>query len=449
MKHWTSTSSAAEFPERFLASPDSAITIGVWRNLEGGETSASRGAGLDWRLDVVMGKAWDGSEGARGSPRLRPALVFRPLHFYAVDQRELTSRFQTWLDELALSRRRTTTPTIATKGDVILIPHRTPWKTCRPIPHDDVLWSNFWRIYQAAHTYYKGKPTKPKLLHHLLASVPFRRLLTAQPATLQEALGQPPKKPLGRPLSYSSSTVEASLLHALIAAGPEPSRAAEEHAGHLGPLRSRFVLELCAQQRVVSDERVRGRLRWRWPEPVPVEAREETAHQLRRVGDNLATHALEGSRRSKGDPPQVRVLAPVIYPIMDVEPRPRVEHVSGTAGLYDTLLVDWLRSDHAAMLLPLALDAAPEKLRMRCCEGYWEDFQSHRHRPFHRQRVFVQPDDPDYMGAIATVPGAQPGAPLNMDITGFADDPALLRDLWFRGPVVEVSQTHTVPASGG
>jgi len=449
MDYWQSSPGAGGFPERVRATPDSAITIGFWRNLEGGETTQARGVGLDWRLDVVMCNAWDESDAAPIGQAPRPALVFRPLHFYAVDHRKLTSLFRIWLSDLTRTRRGSRLPTIEHEGDLIPVPHRPPWKTCLPIRHDDLLWSNFNRIYQDAHAYYEGGPKTPKLLHHLLASVPYRRLLTRSPATIEEALGQPPRTPFGRPPSYTSSSVELTLLHALITAGLEPSREAEEQAGALGPLRARFVLELCAQHRLVPHDVARAKLRWRWPPPVPEDEREEIAHRLSRAGDNLATHALEGSRRSRGDPPDVRVLAPSIVPIADLTPRPQIEPGGSSAGLYDTLLVDWLRSEHAASLLPLALDAAPEKLRMRCCAGSWDDFLSHRHRPFHRQRVFVHPDDPDYLGAIAAVPGAQPGPPLNMDITGFADDPAVLRDLWFDGPVGEVSQTHTVPASGG
>jgi len=167
------------------------------------------------------------------------------------------------------------------------------------------------------------------------------------------------------------------------------------------------------------------------------------------AAQNLATHALEGYRASKGAPPHVRVLAPSIVPVMDLIPHLEPSSPPRGGDLYDALLVDWLRSEHAASLLHLALDAAPEKLRMRCCAGSWGDFLKIRHRPFHRQRIFFEPDDPDYLGAVATVPGAQPGQPLNMEITGFADDPSELRTLWFGKAIGEVLHTHTVPATSG
>jgi len=449
MKFWKPENRAGELPDHVQPRPSSAITIGIWRNLEGGETTVARGAGLDWRLDVVLCRAWDGEDALPESGPLRPALVFRPLHFYAVDHRRLATLFEAWLVGLCSSRRRSGLPNIASDGDLLLIPHQPPWKTCLPIRQDDLLWRNFWRIFDNANKYYLGKPKKPKLLHQLLHATPYCRLLTAFPASLEKALGEPPKKHIGRPTSHTTSSVETTLHHALIATGVEPSRAAEGRSGKLGPLRARFVLELCARHHLVSDEDTRRQLRWRWPRLPPEEAREKAARELQKAAKNLVTHALEGHRAAKGEPPHVRGLAPSIYPILDLAPHLETGPPPGTGNLYDALLVDWLRSEHAASLLHLALDAAPQKLQMRCCAGKWEDFLPLRHRPFHRQRVFFAPDDPDYLGAVAAVPGAQPGRALNMEITGFAEDPSELRTLWFGQAIGEVLHTHTVPAASG
>ncbi len=112
----------------------------------------------------------------------------------------------------------------------------------------------------------------------------------------------------------------------------------------------------------------------------------------------------------------------------------------------DAVLVDWLRSPRIEELMDIVTGRRRHLLTMRCTSGGFDGFMAQRGLPFHRTMVYFHPDDDGYRGAVAMTPGAQPGEPLVLDLTGFAEEPEELISRWLGRPVGTVLSTRTVPA---
>ncbi len=455
-----------------LAMP-SAIQLGWMTTLEGGPAARAAGAGVTWRIDLVLGGMSIPGETPDHRHHGVACLLLRPLVGPALDQARLAQAYRAWHKAKlsAWEQGKDSQPDAgrARLADLILSPPTGPTLSCEPQQDEQAAWrtvTEAWdevEQYQAAALNSEG-PSKPTST--LLRDQPYLLAYEDTPERLwdpEQYQVKPtmdscadlvptiePQTGRGRPRSFAPVATTMAIIDALVGLGDDAPRARlEPEEGHPVDMRALFAMEL------VLDDRSVGRSERDWLESwllggheraiTPADLRRRST-DLRKKLENWNTARKTGRRDTSLGATEVRKILPTLIFDRSVFLKPWGDDGSNPWEDTDTTLVDWLRSPRVEELMDIVTGRRRDRLSMACIPGDFHSFMENRGLPFHRVRVRFEPQDDGYRGAVAMKPGAQPGEVVEIDLTGFAETPDELRWRWFDSPVGQVLYTHTVPA---
>lgn len=413
-------------PSSVVPMPSSAIHLGWRRALE-----------VDWRLDAVLARV----QTDEGECHL-PAVVVSPLLHYALDEARACAEFERWKKAATTTRRDPmNSAAVPALDDVLLRPLTGPIRRNQPIEATSDLWDNRAALLEQADALLRGLEAQHPDdwdIEELLVDYPFVTLTLPSAKRLWDPKRWlvPPSKAdsLDRVLPPSSlgpvRKVKLPHLAADLHAVLPDARTLQvarwrELSDRFGPLKARWAIETALNLCETSAS----------PEVMEVDDWLEGV-RLGEDGDRLAAGARALSQfisnrkvqlrqgRSRGNGlREARRIVPYVCPDLTVYPQQLTAEQLDSVEERDQALVDWIRSTACVRMMAAVSGRVPETLTMRSSDGTLATYLADRGLPFTRQRVTFDPGNPHYRGAVAMVPGAQPGGAVTVDITGFGDQP--------------------------
>lgn len=413
-------------PSSVVPLPSSAIHLGWRRSLE-----------VDWRLDAVLVRATT----EVGEDYL-PAVVVSPLVHYALDEARVCGEFDQWKEAVTTARRDPmNSAPLPALDDVLLRPLTGPIRRSQPIEATTELWDHRNAIVEQAEALLQGLHVHDSDdwdIEELLVDYPFVTLTLSSDKRLWDPKRWlvPPSKAdsLDRvlPLRSLGPTRKVKLphlaaeLHAVLPdARTLQSAAWRRHTGVHGPLKSIWAIKTALNP---SDRSWRAEVMEvkDWLKRVKLgedgDRLAAGARGLERYISNRKVQLRQGRSRGNGMR-EVRRIVPYVCPDLSVFPRRFTTEALDTVEEGDQALVDWIRTTAFVRMMAAVSGREPETLAMRSTDGTLGTFLAERGLPFTRQRLTFDTGNPHYRGAVAMVPGAQPGGAVTVDITGFGADP--------------------------
>jgi len=451
----------------------SSIRLG-WIFTLGGQRAGERdGAGTHWEVALCLGAMALPGETPDGEQHGIACVLLRPLVGPALDHARLCAAYEAWHSAKTTAWARgddgPTADRFTSLSAVLLEPHAGPanraerfdaqesWKTvtdawqqvedfqaaaaCNDAPHRSAV-----QLLQD-HPYLLAYQDTPQRLWD-----PDQRLV--KPSTDsgldRVRLPQAPAEG-GRPRSFDANNLSMAITDCLVTTVGRKLRAEQEDFdGVRVDMRAVFALELVLHGGDRTHRVARERVH-RWI--LGGNERAATAADLRRRSRALRTklkYVRNVARGGRSNTPagarEVRKVVPTLIFDRSVFLKPWGDDGTDPRADTDATLVDWLRSPRVEELMDIVTGRRKDMLQMACVHGSFADFMGQRGLPFHRLHVRFEPGEDGYRRSVAMLPEAQPGAPVVLDLTGFAEDPDELRWRWFGEPMGEVLSIRTVQA---
>ncbi len=460
-------------PPGIALAMSSAIPLGWVTTLEGGPAARAGGSGVTWWIDLVLGFMAIPGETSKGESHGVACLLMRPMLGPALDRGRLAVVYRAWHEAKEKSRRKgedgpAPTTRICLQG-LVLTPLYGPPLACGPLEDEQAAWQVVTSAWDEAERF------EAAALQGEGPSRPAETLLRDQPALLAyqdtpQQLWDParshdkpstdssaelvpviePPTGRGRPRSFAPMNMAMAITDALIELAVDgPPAEVETHDGRQVDMRALFALELVLHDDSVEPEdrqRLESWLLGGHKRAWTADDLRRRSRDLRKKLDNWHTARKTGRRAASVGANEVRKIVPTLIFDRAVFLKPIAD--DGTDPLEDTdaTLVDWLRSPRVEELVDVLTGRRREKLAMACCPDRFDSFLEQRGLPFHRIKLLFNPEDEGYRGAVAMLPGAQPGAPVICELTGFAEDADALTTRLLGELLGHVISTHTVPA---
>jgi len=413
-------------PSSVVPLPSSAIHLG-WR----------RALKVDWRLDAVLVRVTT----EVGEDYL-PAVVVSPLVHYALDEARVCAEFDQWKEAVTTARRDPmNSAAVPALDDVLLRPLTGPIRRSQPIEATSDLWNHRNAIVEQAAALLHGLHVHDNDdwdIEELLVDYPFvtltlpseKRLWDPKrwlvPPSKADSLDRVlPPRSLGPTRKVKLPHLAADLHAVLPDARTLQSARWGQLSGLHGPLKARWAIETAldlgdptARLEVMEVEN--------WLDGVKIGEDGDWlaagARVLYRYISNRKVQLRQGRSKGKGMR-EVRRIVPYVCPDLSVKPRRLTTEALASVEDRDQALVDWIRSTAFVRMMAAVSGQVPETLTMRSSDGSLGTILAERGLPFTRQRLTFDTGNPHYRGAVAMVPGAQPGGAVTVDIAGFGHDP--------------------------
>ena len=451
----------------------SAIHLGWMTTLEGGPKDRAKGAGITWRIDLVLGFMAIPGETPAGSSHGVACLLLRPLIGPALDLTQLGAAYRAWHKAKHAAWERgedgPSVTTTASLAELLLEPPTGPSLTCESTQDEQATWRTVTEAWEEADRYRAAaiesdEATRP--MSKLLQDLPYLLAFEDRPQHLWDP-AHPHAKPTmdscaervpalepatgrGRPRSFAPMNTAMAITDALVHLEDDaPPAELEAYDERLVDMRALFALELVLEDETTDTIEQARTHNWllggHERSHTPADLRRRSM-DLRKKLDNWHTACTTGRRDSTVGAYEVRKIVPTLIFDRSVFLKPSGPGDPDPLENIDAVLVDWLRSPRVEELMDIVTGRRRHLLNMRCTPGGFDGFMAQRGLPFHRTKVIFRPDEDGYRGAVAMTPGAQPGEPLVLDLTGFAKDPDELIRRCLGRPLGTVLSTCTVPA---
>ncbi len=449
------------------------IPIGWILTLQGEEAGERDGAGVFWEIALCLGFMALPDETPEGERHGVACVILQPLLGPALDHARLSEAYQRWYEaKLEAWARQNAGPTadaFTHLDELLLVPPAGPSHRAEPLDEARAwktvaeAWGQVEDFQRAAEA--SDEPHRSSV--QLLQDHPYLLAYQETPQRLWEPQAHLVKPTMdsgidrvqifqaptddGRPRSFETKNLSMAITEALVDSVGRQMRA--EKPGPDGvktDMRALFALELVLNTSDDRYRRARDRVhRWllggneRAATPADLRRRSKA---LRKKMKNTEDFARGGRRNTPVGAREVRKIVPTLIFDRSVFLKPNGDDGCDPLADTDATLVDWLRSPRVEELMAIVTGHRRDQLDMACIPGGFDDFMRLRGLPFHRVRVRFEPQDEGYRAAVGMLPGTQPGEAVEVDLTGFAEDPDDLLWRWFGSPLGEVRSVHTVPA---
>ena len=409
---------------------------------------------LWWRLDLAL-CASPTTEGRTSSPLYVPGIVLRPLDRFAWDVAGARRCYDQWRAGIVRARNVPEASAMMVPGldEVLLRPLSGPFRTCEPIPAGNACWGVVRDLLDrlilqlvdlddpgttdaAVRRLVRDCPWLPACLPREKRYWDPRRPWVAPDRVDGAALVEdiPRAAARGRPRGATPPDLAMDLARILGHGNALRVGVTEDDERLLGPPKLRFALETACAFR---DEHplpevidVRSWLVGKRAEVNRSALLEERATECGRRLQNWTQRVVHGRHETGHAADQVRLITPQLVPDLSVHPRKLAIPDDVWVEWSDRLLLDWLRGNRLVRLLDIVTGHRLDRLRFFPQGATWAQFRASRSERFWRVVERFEPDDLGYRGAVAMIPGAQPGGIIELVFAGFGPSPQDLRTGW-------------------